>query len=317
MMDLESSGTDFNSIMPASNTIQPDTSAPTSNPTMASLDATSSSHPCMSTSPPLLSHANTPAPSPATCSLPNTPPISPAHSLLNSPACFPTLNNVVPFSLLEPSPISPTHFPVNSAPIPPTLSHVNELPISPPEPSILEPAGGDHRVVRDSESATVEIGSKKRGRGSKKKRREVENDAPLKRTKPLNTDATIASGGRMCLSASTSTATWRSLRSDTQATKQGGNKAAIATTQWHSKTVGMSAPPPTGSSSAIVPVEAEENSPLRFSRTVVMLQSESAMGEKWMELVRIWALFEVWSRYKEVSKLGPMDRLAAVGEWIG
>ena len=48
-----------------------------------------------------------------------------------------------------------------------------------------------------------------------------------------------------------------------------------------------------------------------------MLQSESAMGEKWMELVRIWASFEVRSRYEEVSKLGPMDRPAAVGEWIG
>ena len=96
-MDLESSGADFDSIMPASNTIQPDTSAPTSNPTTASLDATSSSRPCMSTSPPPLSRANTPAPSPATHSLPNTPPISPARSLLNSPACSPTLNNAVPF----------------------------------------------------------------------------------------------------------------------------------------------------------------------------------------------------------------------------
>ena len=243
-MDLESSGADFDSIMPASNMIQPDTSAPTSNPTMASLDATSSSRPRMSTSPPPLSHANTPAPSPATRSLPNMPPISPAHSLLNSPACSPTLNNAVPFSLLEPSLISPTRFPVNSAPIPPTLSHVNELPISPPEPSISEPAGGDCRAARDLESATVEIGSKKRGRGSKKRRGEVENETPLKRMKPSNTDTTIASGGRTCLSASTSTATRRSLRSDNQATKRGGNKAAIAATQQRSKTVGMSAPPP-------------------------------------------------------------------------
>ena len=48
-----------------------------------------------------------------------------------------------------------------------------------------------------------------------------------------------------------------------------------------------------------------------------MLQSESAMGKEWMELVRIWASFEVRSRYEEVSKLGPTDRPSAVGEWIG
>ena len=224
--------------------IQLDTSSLTLNPTTASLDATSSSCPCNSISPLLLSHANTPLPSPATHSLPNTLPISPARSLLNSPACSSTLNSMIPFSLLELSLIFPTCFPVNSAPIPPTLSHINELPISLPEPSILEPAGGYCHAVMDLELSTMEIRSKKRGQASKKRRGEVENDTPLKRTRPLNTDVTIASGGGTRLSASTSTVAWRGLRSDNQATKQGGSNSAIAAVPWCSKIVGTSAPPP-------------------------------------------------------------------------
>lgn len=47
-----------------------------------------------------------------------------------------------------------------------------------------------------------------------------------------------------------------------------------------------------------------------------MLQSESKMGQRWMELVRIWALFEARSRYEEVDKLSPTNRPTAVSEWI-
>jgi len=48
-----------------------------------------------------------------------------------------------------------------------------------------------------------------------------------------------------------------------------------------------------------------------------MLQSESGMGEEWMELVDLWASFEARSRYEEVKKLDPTGRPAAVGLWIG
>ena len=48
-----------------------------------------------------------------------------------------------------------------------------------------------------------------------------------------------------------------------------------------------------------------------------MLPSDSAMGKEWMEVVALWASFEGWSKYKQVSKLGPVNCLAAVGEWIG
>ena len=48
-----------------------------------------------------------------------------------------------------------------------------------------------------------------------------------------------------------------------------------------------------------------------------MLQSEPTMGEKWMELVRLWASFEAHSQYKEVEKLSPSKRPTAVSEWIG
>ena len=48
-----------------------------------------------------------------------------------------------------------------------------------------------------------------------------------------------------------------------------------------------------------------------------MLQSESMMGERWMELVRVWASFEARSEYKEVKKLSPLKRPTAVSEWIG
>ena len=41
------------------------------------------------------------------------------------------------------------------------------------------------------------------------------------------------------------------------------------------------------------------------------------MGEEWMEVVTLWASFERQWKYKEVSKLGPTNRPAAVGEWIG
>ena len=47
-----------------------------------------------------------------------------------------------------------------------------------------------------------------------------------------------------------------------------------------------------------------------------MLQSESRMGGGWMELVNLWASFEVRSRYKEIKKLAPQGRPFAVGEWI-
>jgi hypothetical protein len=138
----------------------------------------------------------------------------------------------------------------------------------------------------DSESPTVEIGSKESGKAamSRKRRREVENDTTLKRTRASNTKEAIAGGRRTSFAPSTSTVTRRGLRSD---------NAATPAAQQHSKTVGTSAPSPTGSSSALVHVEAEESSPQWFSRTIKMLQSELAMGEEWMELVRIWSSFEV------------------------
>jgi len=48
-----------------------------------------------------------------------------------------------------------------------------------------------------------------------------------------------------------------------------------------------------------------------------MLQSESRMGEEWMELVNLWVSFEARSQYEEVKKLDPTRRPAAVGLWIG
>ena len=317
-MDLESAGADFDSVIPTSKTIQPEpsTSSNTSesalsvsrtlNPSTASVEATLST-------PPPHSRATTPIPSPATRSRPNTPPISPTRSIFNSPACSPTrthVNSVVPLSPPEPSLISPTHSPVNSAAIPSTRSHVNELPISLPEPPILAPDRGDCHAAMDSEPPTAEIGSKRGGPAatSTKRGREVEKDAPSKRTRHSNTDAAIASDRTTRLAAATSVAARRGLR---------GDKAATPAAERRSKTVRTSAPSPTGSPSAIAHVEAEKNPPPWFSRTVVMLQSESAMGEEWMELVRVWASFEVRSRYQEVSKLGPTDRPSAVGEWIG
>lgn len=307
-MDLESACADFDSIIPAAKTIEPDAS--TSNPSesalpvsqtlnlaTASLENTLPSHPRMSSSPPLLSRANTPMPSPATRSLPNTPPISPARSPFNSPAC------------------SPTHAHVNTA-IAPTRTRVNQLPILPPEDSISVPAEEDHRAAMDSGSPTVEIGSRKSERAAKR-RRDVEIDLPSKRTRSSTINATTTSGRTTTPAASTSVATRRGLRSDNEATKRGGDKAATAAAQRRSKTVGMSAPSRAELSSAIAPVEAEKNSPLWFSTTVVMLQSESAMGEERMELVRIWVSFEVRSRYEEVCKLGPKYRPSPVGEWIG
>jgi len=318
MMDLESASADFDLVIPTLKMIQlePSTSLNTSesalsvsqtlNPSMASLEATLST-------PPPHSHATTPIPSPATHSHPNTPPISPTHSIFNSSACSPTrthVNSTVPLSLLEPSLISPTCSPVNSAAIPSTCSHVNELPISLPEPPILEPDRGDCHAVMDSELPTAEIGSKRGGPAatSMKRVREMEKDAPLKRMRHSNTDTAIASDRMTHLTAVTSIAARRGLR---------GDKAATPTTEQHSKMVRTSAPSPTGSPSAIAHVEAEKNSPPWFSRMVVMLQSESAMGKEWMELVRVWASFEVQLRYQEVSKLGPTDHPSVVGEWIG
>ena len=48
-----------------------------------------------------------------------------------------------------------------------------------------------------------------------------------------------------------------------------------------------------------------------------MLQSESAMGEKWMELVTVWASFEAWLKFREIKKLAPINCPPAVGDWIG
>ena len=59
--------------------------------------------------------------------------------------------------------------------------------------------------------------------------------------------------------------------------------------------------------SAITPVQAKENSPPWFSWTLIMLQSELAMGEKWMELVTVWASFEAWLKFKEIKKLAPIN----------
>lgn len=50
---------------------------------------------------------------------------------------------------------------------------------------------------------------------------------------------------------------------------------------------------------------------------LVMLQSESGMGEEWMELVNLWASFEARLQYKEVKKLAPTGRPSAVALWIG
>ena len=83
------------------------------------------------------------------------------------------------------------------------------------------------------------------------------------------------------------------------------------------KTTNTSALTAVGSSSDVAPIQGETNSPSWFSRTLVMLQSESKMGQKWMELVRVWALFEMRSRYEEIKKLSPTDHPTAVAEWIG
>jgi len=84
-------------------------------------------------------------------------------------------------------------------------------------------------------------------------------------------------------------------------------------TQQHSKIVATSV---STRAETTGPVQAEKESPSWFSGTLVMVQSESGMAGEWMELVRLWALFEVRSRYEEVRKLGPTDRPAAVTEWI-
>jgi len=49
----------------------------------------------------------------------------------------------------------------------------------------------------------------------------------------------------------------------------------------------------------------------------MMLQSESKMDQRWIELVRIWVSFEARSGYEEVKKLSPSNRPTAVSEWIG
>jgi hypothetical protein len=321
-MDLESAGADFDSVTPTSKTVDTDTSA--SNATVQPISRTSNpdsggvaiiaeqpSLPHMPTST-LLSRSNTPMPSPAARSLPNTPPISPTWSLLNSPHFSPThahVNPSVPLSPPQPSPISPARSRLDSPAIPPTAD-VDELGISPPDPSI-------------SELPPVENGLGKGGRAaaSRKRKSKAVHDAPSKRTRTSNINFATPSRRRTSVSASPAVVTRKSSRRENQATKRRSNEAATTTGQQPSKKpfemAGTSAPTPTRLSLAVTPVQAEKSLPAWFSRTLVMLQSESAMGEEWMEVVTLWASFERRSKYKEVSKLGPTNRPAAVGEWIG
>ena len=153
-----------------------------------------------------------------------------------------------------------------------------------------------------SEVVSAEARLRSSGRNAKKRRNddvEEANDAPSKRTRPSKSNAASASVGAL-------------------PTKQSRSKASTpATLRPPKKIIEKATRTLAESSSAVTPVQAEINSPPWFSRTLVMLQSESRMGKAWMELVNLWASFEARSRYEEIKKLAPKGRPSAVGEWIG
>ena len=313
-MDLESAGADFDSVVQISKNSTPDPSSssnantapmemlalPSQQP-LSPLITDRLSHPRGPASPPLpSSHSGTPA-----LSSPNTPLISPARSLPNAP------------------PISPVYLRPNSPPLSLSLSHPNMPPISPAHSCLKSPLTGptgacamtpvtsqvDHSMLEltregtpiPSEVVLVEIRLRSSGWSSKKRCNEdVEevNQAPSKRMRSSKMNAALANVA-------------------TPATKWAANRAPSTMLQSTKKITTRATHTLAESSSAIIPVQAKVNSPPWFSRMLVMLQSESRMGEEWMELVNLWVLFEARSQYEEVKKLDPTRRPAAVGLWIG
>jgi len=162
------------------------------------------------------------------------------------------------------------------------------------------------------------------------------NGGRSKKARTSNVDTTTTRGGKthvLALTQPTSPPAWSIMETWGHSRKGGdvamkqvriASKDAATPTMGPSdqhqpskKTVDASAHTAIGSSSDITPVQAGKNSPPWFSRTLVLLQSELKMGQRWMVLVRLWALFEAQSRYEEVKKLAPMNRPTAVTEWIG
>jgi hypothetical protein len=70
-------------------------------------------------------------------------------------------------------------------------------------------------------------------------------------------------------------------------------------------------------SPTVAKVEPAVRSPKWFRSALSMFQAdETRLGQRWMELVTVWADFEVKERYKERKKLSPCCRPPVVEEWI-
>ena len=328
-MDLESAGADFDSVTQTSKTITPEPSASSHSTTLPVSPSIPSAIDIARDDTAAEQSFFEPSVFETILQSRESPAMSPLPLALNTPA-LQSRSNSPPISAAGSCPITPQ--------ISPTPSRNDIHGILPTHSHSSGPTEEEDQVMAIS-SSPAEESRPKSGGGAKagtKRSGEDANGGRSKKARTSNVDTTTARGGKTRVSVliQPTSPPVQSIMETQRHSRKGGDvatkqvriasKDAATRTMGPSgqrrpsrKTVDASAHTAVRSSSDIAPVQAGKNSPPWFSRTLVLLQSESKMGQRWMALVRLWASFEVRSRYEEVKKLAPTNRPTAVTEWIG
>ncbi|KAF9470323.1 hypothetical protein BDN70DRAFT_821516, partial [Pholiota conissans] len=220
----------------------------------------------------------------------SSPTPSPSPSLVPSPIPSPVVSPAQPPapSPAQPPAPSPTQLPAPSPAQPPAPSPGQPpapSPAQPPAPSPAQPTAPSPAVGRHSTRKTTHTAE--------------------------STDDTTAS-----LGPSTRKSIKRNLNVLNPSTSQPADDGHKPKRRKMNKT---SLPVPSASTSATTSVpaaiRAPDNAPEWFENALSMVQS-AALGPEWLELIQKWSTFEAKERYKEVAKLGNVNRPSSVGDWI-